>query len=82
MSITVENLTYIYDKRTKYSNKALDNISCTINKGETIGIMGKTGSGKSTLINLLGHLTKPSARQNSYSRSIGGCFSVSRKSIF
>jgi len=62
MSITIENLTYIYDRKSKYAKKALDNISFEIEHGEIIGIMGKTGSGKSTLINLLGNLTKPSKR--------------------
>jgi len=66
MSIIVENVTFIYDNKRKHAKKALDDISFSIEKGETIGIMGKTGSGKSTLINLLGSLRKPTNRSNIY----------------
>jgi ATP-binding cassette subfamily B multidrug efflux pump len=48
--ITFENVCYIYDDT---NIQALDNISFTINKGETVAIMGKTGSGKSTILSLL-----------------------------
>ncbi len=48
--ITFENVSYTYDD-TKI--KALTDVSFTINKGETIAILGKTGSGKSTILSLL-----------------------------
>lgn len=48
--ITFENVSYTYDDT---NIKALDNISFTINKGETVAILGKTGSGKSTILSLL-----------------------------
>ena len=48
--ITFENVSYTYDD----SNiKALTDVSFTINKGETIAILGKTGSGKSTILSLI-----------------------------
>lgn len=48
--IEIKNLSYSYEKNGKL---AIDNISMTINKGEKIGIVGKVGSGKTTLMNIL-----------------------------
>lgn len=50
MSIKVENLTFTYMPKTPYAKTALDNISFEIEDGEMFGIIGSTGSGKSTLI--------------------------------
>lgn len=50
MSIEVNNLSYTYGKKTPYEKQALKDISFTINEGEFVGIVGSTGSGKSTLI--------------------------------
>lgn len=50
MLIKTENLTYTYMIGTPFEKKALDNINININKGEYIGLIGHTGSGKSTLI--------------------------------
>ena len=50
MPIVVENLSYTYSKKTPFEKKALDDISFTINDNEIVGIVGSTGSGKSTLI--------------------------------
>ena len=58
MSIEVRNLTYIYGANSVYERKALDDVSLTINEGEFIGIIGHTGSGKSTLIQHLNGLLK------------------------
>lgn len=49
MQIKVENLSYVYSVKTPFECQALENISFTINSGETVGIIGSTGSGKSTL---------------------------------
>ncbi len=59
MSIEIKNLTYIYGNNTAFYKKALDNINISINDGEFIGIIGHTGSGKSTLIQHLNGLIKP-----------------------
>ena len=50
MAIEVKNLTYVYSPKTPYEKKALDNVSFEIEEGEFVGIIGATGSGKSTLI--------------------------------
>ena len=59
MSICVENVSYIYGKGTPFEKVALSNVSLTIEKGEFIGIIGQTGSGKSTLIQHLNGLLHP-----------------------
>ena len=61
MSIVVEDLSYIYMKGTPFEKSALKNINLKINTGEFVGIIGHTGSGKSTLIQHLNGLLKPSA---------------------
>lgn len=61
MPIKVENLTHIYMKDTVFQHIALDNISFSIEDGEFIGLIGHTGSGKSTLIQHLNGLLKPSS---------------------
>ena len=58
MSIEVRNLTYIYGEDSVYERKALDDVSLTIEEGQFIGIIGHTGSGKSTLIQHLNGLLK------------------------
>lgn len=63
MSITVNHLSYIYNKGTPFETKALKNINFTIENGEFVGIMGHTGCGKSTLIQLLAGLLSPSEGQ-------------------
>ena len=61
MSIEVKNLTYWYDPDTPYSKKAVDDVSFTIEKGEFVGLIGHTGSGKSTLIQQLNGLIRPTS---------------------
>ena len=57
--LEVRNLTYSYSKGTPFEKKALDDISFCVEKGEFIGIIGHTGSGKSTLMQMLNGLLKP-----------------------
>jgi len=61
MSIAVKHVNHIYGKDTKLSVQALVDIDLEITDGEFIGIIGHTGSGKSTLIQELNGLLKPSS---------------------
>ncbi|MCF0123011.1 MAG: energy-coupling factor transporter ATPase [Ruminiclostridium sp.] len=61
--IEIKNLTHIYSPNTPFEQKALDNIDLTIYRGEYLGIIGRTGSGKSTLIQHLNGLMKPTSGQ-------------------
>ena len=58
MSIRIEHLNYVYSPGTAYEKKALNDICLEIPDGEFIGIIGHTGSGKSTLIQHLNGLLK------------------------
>lgn len=59
MRIVTENLSYIYSAGSKFAVKALDDVSLTIEEGEFFGIIGHTGSGKSTFIQHLNGLIRP-----------------------
>ena len=59
--LEIKNLTYTYSAGTPFEHTALDNISFQVNRGEFIGIIGHTGSGKSTLMQQLNGLLKPTA---------------------
>lgn len=61
MSIKIVDLTHIYDKKTPNETIAIDHINLDIQSGEFIGLIGHTGSGKSTLIQQLNGLLKPSS---------------------
>lgn len=50
MSITIQHLTHVYNEKTPFEKRALDDLSLDIGDGEFFGIIGHTGSGKSTLI--------------------------------
>ena len=57
--IKVENVSYIYSKGTPFQKYALDNVSVSFERGKITGLIGHTGSGKSTLVSLLNGLSKP-----------------------
>ena len=57
--IIVENVSYVYSKGTPFQKVALNNISVGFERGKITGLIGHTGSGKSTLVNLLNGLNKP-----------------------
>lgn len=59
MTILVNELEYVYGQGTAYEKKALRKVSFKIEQGEMIGLIGHTGSGKSTLIRHLNGLLKP-----------------------
>ena len=61
MSIVVKNLTHIYNEGMPFSSKALDNISFEIKDRDFVGLIGHTGYGKSTLIQHLNGILKPSS---------------------
>lgn len=66
MAIEVKNITYWYEPDTPYRKQALNDVSFTMDKGEFIGLIGHTGSGKSTLIQHLNGLVKPHSGQVLY----------------
>ncbi len=61
--LQVQNLNYIYSVGTPFEHQALQDISFSVNKGEFIGIIGHTGTGKSTLMQQLNGLLKPTSGQ-------------------
>ena len=61
--LEVKNLNYIYSIGTPFEHQALDNVNFSVNRGEFIGIIGHTGSGKSTLMQQLNGLLKPTSGQ-------------------
>lgn len=63
MPIKIESLSHVYSPETPFEVKALDDINLTINEGEFIGLIGHTGSGKSTLIQHLNGLLKSTSGQ-------------------
>ena len=59
--LSVKDLTYVYSQGTPFEHKAVDSVSFDIERGDFIGIIGHTGSGKSTLVQMLNGLIKPTA---------------------
>jgi len=59
--IRTENLSYVYSEGTPYEHRAIDNVNIEIEKGSFVGLIGHTGSGKSTLIQHLNGLLKPTS---------------------
>lgn len=59
MPVEVKNLSHVYMRGTPFETRALDDVNFTISDGEFVGIIGHTGSGKSTLITHLNALIKP-----------------------
>ncbi|MBQ3182776.1 MAG: energy-coupling factor transporter ATPase, partial [Clostridia bacterium] len=61
--IELKGVSYLYGGKTPFEKKALNNINATIEKGSITGIIGHTGSGKSTLVQLLNGLLRPTEGQ-------------------
>ena len=57
--LEIKNLNYVYSIGTPFEHKALDNVSFSVNRGEFIGIIGHTGRGKSTMVQMFNGLVKP-----------------------
>ena len=60
-SIRAENLSHVYSSGTPFEKAALDNINLEISQGELVGLLGHTGSGKSTLIQHFNALLQPTS---------------------
>ena len=56
MQIEIKDLSYVYGKKTPFEKAALNGVSLTVSEGDSVGIIGSTGSGKSTLIQHLNGL--------------------------
>lgn len=61
--LELKNLSFVYGQKTPFEKRAVDNVSVSIEKGEFIGIIGHTGSGKSTLVQMLNGLIRPTEGQ-------------------
>ncbi len=61
--LELKGLGFTYGEGTPFEKRAVNNVSLSINKGEFIGIIGHTGSGKSTLVQMLNGLIKPTDGQ-------------------
>ena len=59
--LQTQNLTHVYSRGTPFEKVAVDNVSLSVDEGELLGIIGHTGSGKSTFIQHLNGLLKPTA---------------------
>ena len=59
--LQIENLTHTYSAGTPFQRSAVEGLSLTVGKGEFLGIIGHTGSGKSTLIQHLNGLLQPTS---------------------
>ena len=61
--LQVKDLNYVYSAGTPFEHRALENVSFSLNRGEFVGVIGHTGSGKSTLMQQLNGLLKPTSGQ-------------------
>jgi energy-coupling factor transport system ATP-binding protein len=59
--LTLEHVSYIYGEGTPFEIRALDDVSLSVREGTVTGIIGHTGSGKSTMVQLFNGLEKPTA---------------------
>ncbi len=62
-AIELKNVSYIYSPDTPFKKVALDDVSLTVNSGVITGLMGHTGSGKSTMVQLFNGLCRPTSGQ-------------------
>ncbi len=57
--LEITGLTYVYGEGTPFEKKAIDDATFTVKEGRVTGIIGHTGSGKSTLVQMLNGIIKP-----------------------
>ena len=82
MSIRLENVSHIYGRKTPNEHLALKNINLEIKEGEFVGIIGHTGSGKSTLVQLLNGLLQPTEGTVAARRRVGMVFQYPEYQLF
>ena len=58
-ALELKNITYTYSKKTPFEKKALDNVTVGFEEGRINGLIGHTGSGKSTLVQMMNGLLRP-----------------------
>ena len=78
--IEIKNLNFTYSKKTPYEKRALKDIKLTVDEGEFIGLVGATGSGKSTLIQHLNGLIKVQDKKQS-SVAVNGMSATDKKTL-
>ena len=71
MSIQLNHLTHVYNEGTTFEKVALNDVTLEIQTGEFIGLIGHTGSGKSTLIQHLNGIISPSSADSGGRNSAG-----------
>lgn len=64
MQVEIKNLSYIYNPKSPFEKRALDNISLGVEEGDFFGVIGHTGSGKSTLVSHINALTRVQRKFN------------------
>ena len=79
-AIEIKNLTYVYSPKTPFEKVALSDINLTIEEGQFVGIVGATGSGKSTLIQHLNGLAKVQDKKKS-SVVVNGMSATDKKTL-
>lgn len=79
-AIEIKNLTYVYSPKTPFEKVALSDINLTIEEGQFVGIVGATGSGKSTLIQHLNGLVKVQDKKES-SVVVNGMSATDKKTL-
>ena len=84
-SISIRNVSYIYNKGLPFEKRALDDVSLDIGEGEFIALVGHTGSGKSTLVQHLNGLMEPTEGEILYDgvnyREKGNSIAVLRQKV-
>ena len=79
--IKLEHVGYVYMQGGPFEKTALDDVSLEISRGEFIGLIGHTGSGKSTLIQMLNGLLKPTSGTISVGGSVLGAKGTDMRQI-
>lgn len=79
MSIELNNICFFYGAKTPYQVTALENVNLKIDKGNFLGIVGHTGSGKSTLVQHLNGLLNPTFGSFKYSEEGQEIYSINRE---